>query len=103
MVLEHTGYFQAAQDAYELAVILDGDYERAALNLDRLTIMDKQPGEEPVDMAAAAQTFTATVERWAAAVKPGEQPEWIEMEKDSIVVSEAGSAVADTTGNQQVP
>ncbi len=102
MVLERTGHFQAAENAYELAVILDGDYEKAALNLDRISMVDKQPDPEPVDLAAVALSFAETVERWTVAVETGEQPEFIEMDTDGIVISEVGIIEADSTGNQQV-
>lgn len=102
MVLERTGHFQAAEEAYELAVTLDGGYEKAALNLDRLSLVDKQPDPAPVDLAAAAQSFAEAVERWTVLAGTGEPPEFIEMDTDSIVISEAGLAEADSTENQQV-
>jgi Flp pilus assembly protein TadD len=99
MVLEWTGHLQAAEDAYELAVILDGSYEKAVLNLDRLSLVDKQPDPAPVDLAAAAQQFAETVERWTVLAETGEKPEFIEMDTDSIVVSKAGVIEADSTGH----
>jgi len=100
MVLEHSGHLQAAQEAYELAATLDGSYEKAASNRDRLSAVDKKPDLQPVDLAAAAQSFAETVERWTVAAAAGEHPEWIELDTDSIVVSGAGFVKADSTGNR---
>jgi Flp pilus assembly protein TadD len=97
MVLERLGHFQAAQDAYEVAVTLDRTYEKASLNLDRLSQVDKEPDLEPVDLAVVAQNFADTIERWTVAAEATAQPEWIEMDTDSLVVSKASVTEADST------
>jgi tetratricopeptide (TPR) repeat protein len=57
MALERTGHFQAAALAYEKAISLAADYEKAAVNLARVEDLPDAPGVEQIDLKALAQEF----------------------------------------------
>ena len=64
MALEHTGHFRGAEEAYTLAVSLEGANPKAIANRDRVASVQEQPGLAPADLAALARSFEAEVENW---------------------------------------
>lgn len=57
MALERTGHIRQAESVYAEAVARDAGYEKAAANLDRISLVRSDLGEETVDLAALAQSF----------------------------------------------
>jgi tetratricopeptide (TPR) repeat protein len=64
MALECTGHFRAATEAYDAAVTIDGGYEKAVNNFNRIATVLEEPGLEPVDLSALAQCFVEDIARW---------------------------------------
>jgi len=73
MALEGTGRFRAAEAAYQSAVDNDGGYDKAAVNLARVSNVLEDPSVEPLDLAALAQRFTDEIGTWSISQneKPG--------------------------------
>ena len=71
MALEWSGHFRAAEEAYRAAVDIDGSYEKASANLERVAVVHQEPDLGPVDLAAAAQGFVEEIEGWSLAVAEG--------------------------------
>jgi tetratricopeptide (TPR) repeat protein len=63
MALEQSGYFEAAQDEYRLAVQGDSTYQKAAANLQRIDGWKDKPGLPPLDLPGLEQTFLEQVIR----------------------------------------
>jgi Flp pilus assembly protein TadD len=96
VALERSGYFRAAEEAYESVLALDGSYEKAAVSLTRVETLVEEPGIEPVDLGVLAQSFIDEVHGWRETVAMEEWPELDELEP--ILVSEAAT---DTTEIKQ--
>lgn len=101
MALERTGHFQAAEEAYKAAVTIDESYEKAYANLDRIEDVVEDPGLEPVDLGVIAQSFIEEIESWRVAVVDSVLSDSLEVEADSIIVSDTGVSSADSIGNKQ--
>ncbi|HEU4928550.1 MAG TPA: tetratricopeptide repeat protein, partial [Candidatus Krumholzibacteria bacterium] len=93
MVLERTGHYRAAEDAYTYAGSLEGVSERAIANRERVRGVREQPGLEPVDLAALARQFEAELKGNAAVATDAPSAE-----EPSLSVNPA-----DTTSSAQQP
>jgi Flp pilus assembly protein TadD len=91
MALERTGHYQAARDAYQAAVTIDGSNEKAVANLGRVEILAEEPGLEPVDLAELARGFRDEFAGLHNAGITEEVPEVVELEP--FVISEVDSSV----------
>lgn len=57
IALERSGYNRLAAAAYTQALIIDGNYEKAAMSLDRVEGVADNPGLEEIDLAALGAGF----------------------------------------------
>jgi Flp pilus assembly protein TadD len=64
MALECTGHFRGAEEAYTLAVSLEGASPKAIANRDRVAGVKEQPGLVPADLVVLARAFEAEVGSW---------------------------------------
>lgn len=98
MALEHTGHIRAAEDAYRMASELDGLYEHAADNLERVELVVEDAGVSPVDLAALANAFRERLASWNETV--------VASDVDGMLEPDSGpgaTSVADSTGDGQNP
>lgn len=63
IALERIGDFDGASTAYAQAVGIDGGYERAQTNLDRVTALRPSQSREPLDLATYAAEFVEELSR----------------------------------------
>lgn len=87
MALERTGHTRAAEGAYASAVAVDGLYEHAAMNLERVEAVMGDPAAEPVDLAALARRFV----------------EEVEMSKQPVVASEQAAVMRESVPAANAP
>jgi tetratricopeptide (TPR) repeat protein len=101
MALEHTGHYRAAEEAYAAAVALNDSYGKAVDNLARIEEVEENPGSEPVDFAALAQSFVDEIVRWEAASSPlpDEQPSDVPSEQPA----DAGASAVVTPAATEAP
>lgn len=59
--LEQTGHFTAAAEAYRAALAVEGTYGPAGTNLTRVEQLKEDPAAQPVDLAALAKAFVASL------------------------------------------
>ncbi len=72
IVLERTGHYSAAADAFKAALAIDSTYAKASVSLTRVSNLKEEPALPAVDLAALAQSFVAEVESWRKGiVQPG--------------------------------
>ncbi len=64
IVLERTGHYSAAADAFKAALAIDSTYTKASVSLTRVSSLKEQPGLQPADLAALAKSFVSEVEGW---------------------------------------
>jgi tetratricopeptide (TPR) repeat protein len=57
MALERTGHYEAAEEAYALALEADGSYDKAVVNLTRVEVLDEDPDLPEIDLATLAESF----------------------------------------------
>lgn len=88
MALERTGHFRAAEEAYRLALSIDGAREKSYVNLARVEMLEEDPQREPVNLTDLAQSFVDEVQGWRESVAQMLRPEVID---STIVVTESDS------------
>lgn len=91
MALERTGRFRAAEKAYQTAVNIDGSHEKSSANLMRVEAVLEEPGLDPVDLEALAQSFVNEIGSWSEEAVASVQPEAIEPETVDAVIIDADS------------
>ncbi len=64
MALELTGHFSQAAEAYRDALTIDAEYHKAAENLERVTSVQGNPGQDSIDLDGAAQEFGDGIDSW---------------------------------------
>jgi len=100
MALECTGHFRQAEGAYQAAMTLDPSHEVAAANYGRISEVREDAAVAPVDLAALAESFKATIAAWLEV----EDDETVALGEDSFellpesVESDAVKSAPDTTG-----
>jgi len=99
MAFERTGHFRAAEDAYSSAVAIDEAYEKAYMNLDRITAVEGVPSHGQVDLSALAQSFIDEISSWSAAEAAGKTNDTMEVESGPTLVGDASISYTDSTGN----
>lgn len=108
MALECSGYIRAAEQAYRDAVAVDGSYEKASANLERVEVVLAGPDVAPVDFQVLAKSFIEEIGGWSVAasdsemhvsVKPGADAIVAGTEADAVVAGGAGTADADSTAD----
>jgi Flp pilus assembly protein TadD len=99
IALECTGHIRAAEDAFNTAIKIDGSYEKAYTNRDRVDFMPEEPGLEPIDLAAVARSFVEDIESSRVASEEKTVSDSVEVKPDTILVSEVFVPSADSTGS----
>jgi len=100
MALECTGHFRQAEGAYQTAMNLDPSHAVAAANFERISEVREDAAVAPVDLAALAESFKATIATWLEV----EDDETVALGEDSFellpesVESDAVKSEPDTTG-----
>lgn len=74
VALERTGYFQAAGEAFTLALEADPNYDKADQSLARVSELQEATDLEPVDLAALAASFGQTIQEGDMEVASAYEP-----------------------------
>jgi tetratricopeptide (TPR) repeat protein len=94
IALERTGHPAEAERAYQAALTIDSEHDRAAANLARVQVAERDSTAEPIELATLARSFVERIDEWRGSTVA------LEIEGGAVSTKETGGEIVEVATSE---